>query len=170
MKHAASQQLIQRELRHFRDTLNARLPPEGPPDVRVVLRYLHARLFDAGLTVGQAVEACGIRSGQFPARFKRYCRTTLGRYVEEQRMIAAMRLLTFDALEVHSIALAVGYGSYRSFVRAFKRRLDCTPSTFRNAIAAEREPRGRATEGAAFRRFADRCATNSWRRGKQASF
>jgi AraC-like DNA-binding protein len=132
----AQQQLIEREPRRFRERLGAFVDPHWPAAVRLVVWHFHAHLFDPDLTVEGACRTCSITSGRFAGAFKRACGTTMHGYVEDRRMMAALRLMTFEALELRPIAHGIGYASYRTFGRAFKRHFGQTPTQLRKRVQA----------------------------------
>ncbi|NBB87880.1 MAG: helix-turn-helix domain-containing protein [Bacteroidetes bacterium] len=61
---------------------------------------------------------------------------TLRSYLELVRLTAGMRLLCNPDVLIVLIGTEVGYGSYRSFARAFKRRIGCTAEQCRKRLSA----------------------------------
>ena len=86
------------------------------------------------MSVGWVLEHCEVYSNAFPSRFKHATGLTIRCYIEEKRMLAAMRLLSIEELDVHGIAVGLGYASYSTFNRAFQRFVGCTASEFRTTL------------------------------------
>ena len=114
----------------FLRELSSRDTSALPPDVQTLFDYLHAHLFERGLTVTGALKACDLRSARVHARFRRYVGTTARVYVEGLRIEAAVRLMRREAGSLSDVAFAVGYENYATFARAFKRRTGYAPSTW----------------------------------------
>lgn len=130
MNIVEKERLCRHELDEFRDLIG--LDASGfPADVEAALRFLHDHLFEESLNASRVQEQDGLRSHNLPARFKRYLGLGLRDYIEDRRIMAAMRLLWHRDLEVYFIAAAVGYAHHETFTRAFKRRVGCTPTQFR---------------------------------------
>jgi AraC-like DNA-binding protein len=122
--------LCQRELDELRDLIDLDLSAY-PADVEAALRFIHAHLFEESLNASRVQRQEGLRSHNLPARFKRYLGLGLRDYIEDRRIMAAMRLLWHEEVEIYLVAAAVGYAHHETFTRAFKRRVGCTPSQFR---------------------------------------
>lgn len=104
---------------------------KSPAQVARALAYIHRHLFDPGLNAASVRAGCGVRNHNLTTLFHRTLGITLRDYIESQRLAAAARLLRTLQLEAFWIAAAVGYESYETFCRAFRRRFQCTPSQFR---------------------------------------
>lgn len=140
-------QQIQKELQSFLEILlNEPISEDFPLQVRCVLAAIHRHLFKPELNVKWALAACNIRSNSFRDEFKFYCQTTMRRYIEDKRMLAAMLLLGMEDLDVTLIAMSIGYTSHRSFARAFKRYIGCAASEYRESVLTQF---GLGDEGAA---------------------
>lgn len=63
-------------------------------------------------------------------RFRQQTGTTIRRIIERERMRAAKRLLKFEFLDACEVAFGIGYGTYSTFRRAFKRRTGLPPSSW----------------------------------------
>jgi transcriptional regulator GlxA family with amidase domain len=121
---------VRRRLARFRDTLDPL--PEAPPDVQVVVRALHDRLFDTDLLVKDVLAAFHLSSGRFAARFRWHCGMSMRAYVRAKRVAAACMLIEETSCALGLIGLAVGYEEYRSFARAFKALKGHAPSVYRS--------------------------------------
>ena len=87
-----------------------------------------------------SVEALAARTNlcprQFSRRFKRGFGTTPGTYVEDLRLNEARRRLSIPSTSIEAVASSVGFRSSDAFRRAFERRFDITPSSYRHRFAA----------------------------------
>ena len=127
--------IIERELAQVKEEL---LLVDGfPGDVQRVLRCLHDHLFEEAYNVNAILECSGAASPSIRARFKYYVRMKIHQYLTDQRMRAAIRLLQHEALKIYVIAFSVGYANYRTFDRAFKRCVGCTPTAYREKMSRE---------------------------------
>lgn len=93
--------------------------------------YIETHLFESWLNADAAMQDCGIRSGRIHIRFRRQIGTTIRRSIERERIRAAKCLLKRDLLDASEIAFKVGYNTYSTFRRAFKRRTGLPPSSWR---------------------------------------
>lgn len=135
----AKERLIQRELRVERLNGSSR---DLPRDVREVLDYIHAHLFDESLSVQTIRKACRIRNHNISSRFRMLLGTSIRDYIEALRMEAASRLLGHPELEIYLVGAAVGYAHQESFCRAFRRRFGCSPLGFREQLQAGNSQEG----------------------------
>jgi AraC-like DNA-binding protein len=80
------------------------------------------------------VSELAARIGISPVRFTRRLRSSLGvspsSYIKERQIAHAKRLLEGDAA-LDEIAIASGFGTSRTFFRAFSRRTGLTPAAYR---------------------------------------
>ena len=129
------ERLIEEELGRFRAELEASIDPSLPRRMLAILRHIHTHLFDPDLHVEGALNACGIRSHEFPLRFRYRQRKTLRCYIEDRRILAAIRLVTYPELRTSDVAFNAGYTNYRTFARAFKRRTGFSPSTLQEVLS-----------------------------------
>ena len=122
-------QIIERELAQVKE---AQAAIDGlPEDVERVLRCLHDHLFDESFDVNAIIVCSGARKSIIYSRFQYHIGISIREYLENRRMAAAKRLLQHDALKVYDVAFSVGYASYRTFHRAFRRCMRCTPNEWR---------------------------------------
>ncbi|MFQ5570231.1 MAG: helix-turn-helix domain-containing protein [Rhodothermales bacterium] len=128
-------QLIQRVLAKVRGEISVL---DGyPPDVQRVLECLRDHLFEEACNVDAILECSGVLSPSLHARFKYHVGTTIRSFLEQQRLKAAKQLLQDAGLEIYLIAFSVGYANYRTFDRAFRRCLGCTPTVYREKMSRE---------------------------------
>lgn len=145
MSPIEQQHVISRELHEYAGTVAAGMADVVlPVDVRKLIDCFHEHLFERSLNVNRALECCDIRSPSIYRRFAAYVGVTPRRYLEDQRIMAAMRLLTFTGLTVGAISFAVGYSDYETFARAFKRYVRCSPSGYRRRMAYRRDAIGQS--------------------------
>ena len=119
-------------LLHHRDRLNA------------VLLHIQENL-DAPLTVETLAEVAGFSPYYFHRIFGAYLRETTSDYVRRIRLEWAARRLILSREPVTHIALTTGYETPAAFSRAFKKRFQVSPRTFRTLrrptqYAADWEP------------------------------
>lgn len=133
------ERLCQRELDELRSLIDLDVS-SYPADVEAALRFVHAHLFEESLNASRVQRQEGLRSHNLAARFKRYLGLGLRDYIEDRRIMAAMRLLWYEEVEIYLVAAAVGYAHHETFTRAFKRRVGCTPSQFRTHFAHAYQP------------------------------
>lgn len=138
MEILAKEEHLQRQLAPF---LVQEAAPDAslPHDLAAIVRYVHAHLFDTRLSVGEALQRCGVGNHNASSRFKATLGVGLREYIERQRLDAAKLLLRTTHAEVYLIAEAVGYEYVESFARAFHRVVGCTPCGYR-----DRARRGRS--------------------------
>lgn len=123
-----------------------------PYDVQRAIDYIHDHAFDECLNVNRVLVACDLRSHNISGRFTRFVGMGLRHYIENRRLMAAMRLLSFEVLEVYLIAAAVGYAHHESFTRAFRRAVGFSPSSYREHVVRKRPTRGAPLTNALRRR------------------
>lgn len=108
-----------------------------PGDVQHVLRCLHDYLFEEKCNVNAILECSGVSSPSIHARFKHHVGMSMRNYLEKQRMKAARQLLQHNGIEIHMIFFSVGYASYRTFDRAFRRCSGYSPTAYRKKMPKE---------------------------------
>ena len=105
-----------------------------PHDVQQMLDCMHRGLFDSSLDVSRVLELCNIHSPGIYRRFASHVGVTPRKYLEDRRMTAAKRLLTFPELKIGAISFAIGYSDYETFERAFRRFARCSPTAYRRQL------------------------------------
>ena len=103
---------------HHRERLNA------------ALLYIQENL-DAALTIEALAAVAGFSPFYFHRVFAAYLQETVSDYVRRIRLEWAARRLIFSGEPVTQIALAAGYETPAAFGRAFKRRFNASPRSFR---------------------------------------
>ena len=112
-----------------------------PEDVQRVLSCLHDHFLDESFDVNAIIACSGARKAGIYARFKYHVGMSIREYLEDRRMEMAMRLLQYDAFKIYDIAFSVGYASYRTFERAFRRHVGCSPRMHREKMSRENDGR-----------------------------
>lgn len=111
------------------------LPDLHSPAIRDGLNLIHDRLFDEELNANAVYEV--YPGSGFRLQFQDAFGAGVRQYIEDARLLVAARLLSYPDLEVYLIADAVGYTHYETFSRAFKRRLDCSPTVYRQHLIGD---------------------------------
>jgi len=75
-----------------------------------------------------------IHPDTFSRMFKLHYKMRFGDYIHMLRIKEAVNMLQNSDLNILEVALETGFDSLRTFNRAFKRQMNCTPSEFRNQI------------------------------------
>jgi len=65
------------------------------------------------------------------SRFRHVTGHGIKEFVVHHRIRLAKQLLRYESLSVSEIAFAVGYSSPSGFSKTFKRRVGCSPTTYR---------------------------------------
>jgi AraC-like DNA-binding protein len=120
------------ELERFRATLS--IPASlDHYEVRILVRLIHERLYDPDLNVANLREWAGQRNHNVSSLFKLQMGTSARAYIEELRMLAAVRVLSHESrFSIFLVATEIGYTSPELFSRTFKRNFGCAPSRFRD--------------------------------------
>ena len=63
--------------------------------------------------------------------FKNYTGSTVAKYIQEQRLLEAERLLRESRLSVEEICYTVGYQDVSYFIEIFKKKSGVTPHQYR---------------------------------------
>lgn len=132
------ERLIEKELAQFISDLKNERLSALPTTVRKILDCIHGNLFSPALTVFALKRRCGVKNNNISTVFKKAVGTGIRKYIEGRRIMAAMRLLGHEGLEIFLIGAAVGYSYEESFTRAFRRCLGCTPSQYRREIVKKK--------------------------------
>lgn len=96
-----------------------------------VLDEIQSMLGDYGLTQATVAMKFGLTERKFAALVRQQTGMTFSKYLEKLRITKSVELLQNSDLTIEEIALAVGYGSDKSFRRAFKQVMNLPPSDYR---------------------------------------
>jgi AraC-like DNA-binding protein len=136
---------VERELAELMETRRF-VDHSMPREVREILAYIHAHLFDDTLSVKVIRRSCRIGNHNVSSRFRLALGVSIGDYIKKLRMEVATRLLRDERLEIYRIGSVVGYLHQESFTRTFRRYYGCSPSAYRQQLLADdQEERSRAS-------------------------
>ena len=96
-----------------------------------ILEEIQAQLGDYNLTQAPIAMKFGLTERKLSALVREQTGMTFAKYLEKQRIARSLELLQKGELTIEEIALAVGYGSDKSFRRAFKQVMNCPPSDYK---------------------------------------
>ncbi len=105
-------------------------------------RIIEVRCCDPALDMAELADAVGLSASALHRRFKAQYGLSPMRYLAEQRMERAARLLATGDLPLAELGLSVGYGDQSAFTRAFRRHHGVPPARYRIASRQKRH-RGR---------------------------
>lgn len=112
-----------------------RVSPLRPFLMQRVVAFVEAHL--AGeITLSQLAQLVHMSPDHFLRAFSAAVGTTPYKYVQEQRLGCAARLLADSALDVQDVARRCGYRTPSHFAQQFRRRFGVTPLVFRIHAAA----------------------------------
>jgi len=101
--------------------------------LRRVLDYIAAHP-DQDLSLADLARTAGMSAHHFAVLFRQRMGTSPHRYVVEQRLEHAKRLLRAHARSILEVALLSGFESHSHFGRVFRRVVGMTPSEYRAAL------------------------------------
>ena len=104
-----------------------------PTLVRQVMLYVQQN-YDRELSNRQIADAFGYHSYYLNRVFKKSMGLTLHQAVIEERIGLARRLLGNTELSVEEVADEVGFSDRAQFSTAFKKRMGCTPTEYRQKL------------------------------------
>ena len=104
-----------------------------PRCLRLVLDYINANL-EEDLRVNDIAALAGKSDYHFTRLFKQSTGLPVYRYVQEQRIKLAQRLLADRNLTVTEIAYRAGFASHSRFTELFRRLIGLTPTAYRNNL------------------------------------
>jgi AraC-like DNA-binding protein len=126
---------LEAALGEYRQSLEAAGRGRGascPVQVARALAYIHGHLFEPWLNAEAVRSGCGVRNHNLTTQFHRTVGVPLRTYIEILRLEVAAQLLHSLPTNAFWIAAAVGYESYETFCRAFRRRYRASPREFRS--------------------------------------
>ncbi len=98
--------------------------------VKEALRYIDRHYGDPDISVSSVARSLGISEGHLSHEFKKETSRTLGSYLTDCRIHAAMELLRDCRNKVYEVAERVGYRDITYFSATFKKVVGMTPSEF----------------------------------------
>lgn len=117
--------------------LKLRSVPSGSPDaLRTLLLYLNHN-YTQPLKRSQIAKAVGYNESHISHLFTDVFHMTLTEYLTSMRINDATELLSRTDQSISQIALSLGFGSIRSFNRAFREETGLSPSAYRQHHKAQ---------------------------------
>ena len=104
-------------------------------------RIIEMRCCDPNLDMANLADLVGLSASALHRRFKGQYGLSPMRYLTEQRMERAARLLASGDMPLAELGLSLGYGDQSAFTRAFRRHHGMPPARYR---AVTREKRHKA--------------------------
>jgi len=102
--------------------------------IKKIVDYLNSN-FDTILTLTSVAEEFGLSSAYLSSLFKKSTGKTFTDYLTALRIEHAKRRIRVDmTLKISAIATEVGFGSYKSFSRAFKHYVGLSPGDYRRQV------------------------------------
>ena len=98
-----------------------------------VLIYISEH-FREELTLGNLAAALGYNESYLSRSFHQTFGISFGKYLSMQRLREALSLMREGKMSITECALESGFGSMRSFYRAFHEKFGCTPKEYLAAI------------------------------------
>lgn len=126
MSPGEQKQLIERELSDFK--LQVQLSSSCRSRVQRLVNYIETHLFEPWLNAEAVTRACNVHPGRVNLLLRRRTGLTVRETIERGRIRAAQTLLCHEELGASDVAFAVGYRTYSTFRRAFKRTTGTAPS------------------------------------------
>ncbi len=110
----------------------ALFPPPAPDAVlQQALSVIEGEFSLRSLTVEQLANRLHISTVHLNRLFRRELDSTVMAYITRQRMELAKQLLVESALTIEQIRMKCGYGTSSSFIKAFVRHYDMSPTQYR---------------------------------------
>ena len=104
-----------------------------PEIIEHAQEYIHKNIFSK-LEVEDVSDEVHISKSYFTTLFKKYTGITVRDYILKAKMEKAKDALVRTDLSIFEIAESLEYSDYRSFSRAFKQVVGCTPSEYRQSF------------------------------------
>ena len=105
-------------------------PPTGYGHVRRAMDYIDAH-YGEDISITDVASAAYLSPAHFSRLFTRINGSSFSEYLSHLRIEKAEAALLDGDRSITEIALSVGFGSFPTFSRAFRRYLGCTPSQYR---------------------------------------
>lgn len=102
-----------------------------PAPIQQTIAFINEN-FKKNLSLNKVAEMLAFSPNYLGKLFKKETGTTLNEYVNTLRLKYACNLLTVSNLTIKEIAFSSGYSSVEYFLYIFKRKLQLTPSQYRN--------------------------------------
>lgn len=116
------------ELLELKDT------PAGSADVLQALLLFLNENYTQPLSRKAVAKAVGCNESYISHIFSNAFKITLTDYITSLRISDALHLLSETSMSVSQIGLSLGFGSIRSFNRAFQKQMHMSPTEYRNSV------------------------------------
>jgi transcriptional regulator GlxA family with amidase domain len=110
------------------------------PNLEKVLAFVHSHI-GQDITLAEAARIAGYERSYFCSLFHRKTGIPFKQWLTGCRVAEAARILTSKDHPISQLAGMVGFGSARSFGRAFKTTLGITPRAFARTVRPESQVR-----------------------------
>lgn len=127
------QQLMNEALEASFDALNSPedATPSSLPEIQEIFAFINQNGFRSDFSVQVIAEHFNVSYPYLGKYFKSMTGTTLNKYVQEQRIAQARRLLVTTDLNLTEIVEQIGYIDMSSFIKLFKQVTGMTPIAYR---------------------------------------
>lgn len=105
--------------------------PTEPAKVSQTRMLVQRRLADPELSVASLAAELQCTPDHLSFLFRRFSRTTLVAYINEQRLARACHLLTVSSLNIAEVSAASGFCTPSYFTRLFSKQKGLTPLAYR---------------------------------------
>lgn len=95
---------------------------------------------ESGFDLRDVARVAGLESHYFSTFFRKRVGVAFSQWVAMQRVHRAQLLLQGQDMAITTVAFAVGFGSLRTFERAFQKHSGCSAKVFREKIRAAIQP------------------------------
>lgn len=119
---------VQEKINHAAVSYGEKKSPEEI--VEDVIIYIRKNLGDESLSVNEIAETFYIHPVYLNRIFKKKMEVSVGKYIIEERMKMAGKMLKSGRLSANVVAEEVGYSSYSNFHMMFKKYYGCTPAQY----------------------------------------
>ncbi len=107
-----------------------KMTPAQETHVNLAVRYIKDHYMEP-IDVDTICNEIGFSKYYFCKLFKKQQGKTIHQYLNEYRIVNAKELLAYSKLSVNTIATQVGFKNTLTFIRAFERDVNMTPSEYR---------------------------------------
>ncbi|WP_180270767.1 helix-turn-helix domain-containing protein [Sporanaerobium hydrogeniformans] len=104
--------------------------PVHETDVNIILKYIQKN-YKEELTIDIICKHVHFSRSYFCKIFKEYTNVTLHQYISEFRVNKSKELLSYSKLSINAVANAVGFKNTLTYIRAFEKYTQMTPTEYR---------------------------------------
>lgn len=99
--------------------------------IEKLLMFIERNLDDESLDINKLAHVSGYSKYHLQRIFKNYCNENIASYLRRLRMEKSAFLLKYTDNKVSVITSLCGFGYNQTYIRAFEKHYDCSPSDFR---------------------------------------